>query len=71
MSNFAIATGALPPPPLGRISVQGKVPKHGVIIVARRRWHVGVTCAGKIVTVHVEEAPKRVTLVHDLHRRRT
>ena len=41
--------------------MQRKVPKDGVIMVTRQRLRVGVTYAGKIVTVYVEDTHFRVT----------
>ena len=56
-----IATAELPAPAPGPISVQRKVPRDGVIMVARQRLRVGRAYAGKIVTVHVEDNHFRVT----------
>jgi hypothetical protein len=56
-----IAAAPLPPPAPGPVSVQRKVPRDGVIMVTRQRLRVGVTYAGKIVTVHVEDTHFRVT----------
>jgi hypothetical protein len=41
--------------------VQRKVPRDGVVIVARQRLRIGRTCTGKIVTIHVEDTHFRVT----------
>jgi hypothetical protein len=56
-----IAVAALPPPAPGPVSVQRKVPKDGVIMVTRQRLRAGATCAGKIVTVHVEDTHFRIS----------
>jgi hypothetical protein len=56
-----IAAAALPAPVPGPVSVHRKVPKDGVIMVARQRLRVGASYAGKIVTVHVEDTHFRVT----------
>ncbi len=56
-----IATGQLPPPAAGPISVQRKVPQDGVVMVARQRLRIGRTYLGKIVTIHVEDTHFRVT----------
>ena len=45
----------------GPVSVRRKVLRDGVIVVTRERLRVGVTYAGKIVTVHVEDTYFRVT----------
>ncbi|WP_123028655.1 IS481 family transposase [Mycolicibacterium stellerae] len=55
------ATSALPaPPPAGPQSVQRRVPKDGVVMVAGQRLRVGRTHAGTIVTVVVEDHHFRV-----------
>ncbi|MGU3497942.1 IS481 family transposase [Mycobacterium sp. C31M] len=55
------ATTALPsPPPAGPQSVQRRVPKDGVVMVAGQRLRVGRTHAGMIVTVVVEDHHFRV-----------
>ncbi len=55
------ATTALPsPPPAGPQSVQRRVPKDGVVMVAGQRLRVGRTHAGTIVTVIVEDHHFRV-----------
>ncbi|MGV3703607.1 Mu transposase domain-containing protein [Mycolicibacterium parafortuitum] len=55
------ATTALPPPPpAGPQSVQRRVPKDGVVMVAGQRLRVGRTHAGMIVTVVVEDHHLRV-----------
>lgn len=56
-----ITTAPLPAPAAGPISVQRKVPRDGVVMVARQRLRVGRTYAGKIVTIHVEDTHFRVT----------
>ncbi|TNC28632.1 hypothetical protein FG385_05080 [Amycolatopsis alkalitolerans] len=56
-----IATTQLPAPAPGPISVQRKVPRDGVIMVARQRLRIGTVYAGKIVTIHVEDTHFRVT----------
>jgi hypothetical protein len=56
-----IAATQLPPPPAGPVSVQRKVPRDGVIMVARQRLRVGRTYADKIVNVHVEDTHFRIT----------
>jgi hypothetical protein len=48
-------------PAAGPISVQRKVPRDGVVMVARQHLRVGRTCTGKIVTIHVEDTHFRVT----------
>lgn len=52
----------LPPAPAA-ISVERKVPRDGVVMVARQRLRVGRTHAGRIVTIYVEDTHFRVT--HD------
>lgn len=55
------ATSALPPPPpAGPQSVQRRVPKDGVVMVAGQRLRVGRTHAGTIVTIVVEDHHFRV-----------
>jgi biopolymer transport protein ExbB len=55
------AASALPaPPPAGPQSVQRRVPKDGVVMVAGQRLRVGRTQAGIIVTVVVEDHHFRV-----------
>ncbi|WP_404822798.1 Mu transposase domain-containing protein [Mycolicibacterium baixiangningiae] len=55
------ATSPLPsPPPAGPQSVQRRVPKDGVVMVAGQRFRVGRTHAGTIVTVVVEDHHFRV-----------
>jgi transposase InsO family protein len=56
-----IAASQLPPPAPGPMRVQRKVPRDGVVMVARQRLRVGRTYAGKIVTIHVEDTHFRVT----------
>ena len=54
-------TSTLPaPPPAGPQSVQRRVPKDGVVMVAGQRLRVGRTHAGLIVTVVVEDHHFRV-----------
>jgi hypothetical protein len=52
-----VATTQQPAPPTGPMSVQRKVPRDGVVMVARQRLRIGRTYAGNIVTIHVEAAP--------------
>jgi biopolymer transport protein ExbB len=55
------ASSPLPaPPPAGPQSVQRRVPKDGVVMVAGQRLRVGRTHAGTIVTVVVEDHHFRV-----------
>lgn len=57
------ATSALsppPPPPTGHQSVQRRLPKDGVVMVAGQRLRVGRTHAGTIVTIVVEDHHFRV-----------
>jgi len=55
------ATSPLPPPPpAGPQSVQRRVPKDGVFMVAGQRLRVGRTYAGTIVTVVVDDHHFRV-----------
>ena len=55
------AASALPsPPPAGPQSVQRRVPKDGVVMVAGQRIRVGRTHAGTIVTIVVEDHHFRV-----------
>ncbi|CAN5817687.1 IS481 family transposase [soil metagenome] len=55
------ATSPLPaPPPAGPQSVQRRVPKDGVVMVAGQRFRVGRTHAGTIVTIVVEDHHFRV-----------
>ena len=55
------ATSPLPsPPPAGPQSVQRRVPKDGVVMVAGQRLRVGRTHAGTIVTIVVEDHHFRV-----------
>jgi transposase InsO family protein len=56
-----IAATQLPPQPAGPMSVQRKVPRDGVVMVARQRLRIGRTYTGKIVTIHVEDTHFRVT----------
>jgi transposase InsO family protein len=56
-----IAASQLPPQPAGPMSVQRKVPRDGVVMVARQRLRIGRTYTGKIVTIHVEDTHFRVT----------
>jgi transposase InsO family protein len=56
-----IAASQIPPPAPGPMSVQRKVPRDGVVMVARQRLRVGRTYTGKIVTIHVEDTHFRVT----------
>jgi hypothetical protein len=56
-----IAASHLPPRPAGPMSVQRKVPRDGVVMVARQRLRIGRTYARKIVTIHVEDTHFRVT----------
>jgi transposase InsO family protein len=52
-----------PPPPAGQVRVQRRVPRDGVVMVARQRLRVGAAHAGKVVTVVVEDTHLRV--LHD------
>ncbi len=61
ISGARLATTEQPPPAPGPISVQRKVPREGVIMVARERLRIGRTYAGKIVTIYVEDTHFRVT----------
>jgi biopolymer transport protein ExbB len=55
------ATSPLPlPPPAGPQSVQRRIPKDGVVMVAAQRLRVGRTHAGTIVTIVVEDHHFRV-----------
>jgi hypothetical protein len=56
-----IAATQLPPQPAGPMSVQRKVPRDGVVMVARQRLRIGRTYTGKIVTIHVQDTHFRVT----------
>jgi hypothetical protein len=56
-----IAASQLPPQATGPMSVQRKVPRDGVVMVARQRLRIGRPYAGKIVTIHVEDTHFRVT----------
>lgn len=61
LKGARLATTALPaPPPAGPQSVQRRVPKDGVVMVAGQRLRVGRTHAGTIVTVVVEDHHFRV-----------
>ena len=61
LSGVRPATAPLPPPPpAGPQSVQRRVPKDGVIMVAGQRLRVGRTHTGTIVTVVVEDHHFRV-----------
>ncbi len=61
-----IVTAPLPPRPVaGPQQVQRRVPRDGVIMVARQRLRVGRTHAGKTVTVLAEDTHFHVT--HDGH----
>ncbi|MEU5426867.1 IS481 family transposase [Streptomyces olivoreticuli] len=55
-----VAATDLPPPPAA-VSVERKVPRDGVVMVARQRLRVGRTYAGRIVTIYVEDTHFRVT----------
>ncbi|MCJ0872551.1 IS481 family transposase [Streptomyces sp. AP-93] len=57
-----LAAEELPPPVVGAIRVERKVPVDGVIMVARQRLRVGRTYAGETVTIHVEDTYFRITL---------
>ncbi|WFB05610.1 IS481 family transposase [Streptomyces sp. LX-29] len=57
-----VADTELPATAPGPISVERKVPRDGVVMVARQRLRVGRTYAGKIVTIYVEDTHFRVTL---------
>lgn len=57
-----VVTGEFPPPAVGAVRVERKVPADGVIMVARQRLRVGRTYAGELVTVHVEDTYFRITL---------
>lgn len=55
------ATSVLPPPPpAGPQSMQRRVPKDGVVMVAGQRLRVGRTHSGTIVTIVVEDHHLRV-----------
>ena len=54
------AATQLPPPPTA-VTVERKVPRDGVVMVARQRLRVGRTYAGRIVTIYVEDTHFRVT----------
>jgi transposase InsO family protein len=56
-----VATTQQPAPPPGPMSVQRKVPRDGVVMVARQRLRIGRTYAGNIVTINVEDTHFRVT----------
>jgi transposase InsO family protein len=56
-----IAATQQPPAAPGPMSVQRKVPRDGVVMVARQRLRIGRTYTGKIVTIHVEDTHFRVT----------
>ncbi|WP_433206426.1 IS481 family transposase [Nocardia sp. CA-107356] len=56
-----IVDAPLPAPAPGPISVHRKVPRDGVVMVARQRLCVGRAQAGKIVTIHAEDTHFRVT----------
>lgn len=61
LSGSRPATAPLPPPPpAGPQSVQRRVPKDGVIMVAGQRLRVGRTHVGTIVTVVVDDHHFRV-----------
>jgi transposase InsO family protein len=61
LSGTRPATSTLPPPPpAGPQSVQRRVPKDGVVMVAGQRLRVGRTHAGTIVTVVVDDHHFRV-----------
>jgi hypothetical protein len=55
-----LATGALPVPPAGPVSVERRVPAEGVIMVTRQRIRVGRAHAGKTVTVILEDTHLRM-----------
>ncbi|RKT09238.1 integrase-like protein [Streptomyces sp. 1114.5] len=55
-----VAATQLPPAPAA-VSVERKVPRDGVVMVARQRLRVGRTYAGRIVTIYVEDTHFRVT----------
>lgn len=50
-----------PPPAPAAVSVERKVPTDGVVMVARQRLRVGLTYAGRIVSIYVEDTHFRVT----------
>lgn len=56
-----IAASQSPPQAAGPIRVLRKVPRDGVVMVARQRLRVGRTYADKIVTIHVEDTHFRIT----------
>lgn len=56
-----IAASQSPPRASGPVCAQRKVPKDGVVMVARQRLRVGRTYSGKIVTIYVEDTHFRVT----------
>jgi hypothetical protein len=56
-----VASTQQPAPPTGPMSVQRKVPRDGVVMVARQRLRIGRPYAGNIVTIHVEDTHFRVT----------
>jgi transposase InsO family protein len=61
LSGARPATSPLPPPPpAGPQSVQRRVPKDGVVMVAGQRLRVGRTYAGTIVTIVVDDHHFRV-----------
>ncbi|GAB3038233.1 hypothetical protein MBOU_25290 [Mycobacterium bourgelatii] len=61
LSGARPAQSALPPPPpAGPQSVQRRVPKDGVVMVAGQRLRVGRTHAGTIVTIVIDDHHYRV-----------
>jgi transposase InsO family protein len=61
LMGVRVAAPQLPPPPSGGVSVERKVPRDGVVMVARQRLRVGRTHAGRIVTIYVGDTHFRVT----------
>jgi len=55
-----LASQPLPPPPAGPVRVERRIPKDGVVMVARQQIRVGRTHAGKTVTIVVEDTHLRV-----------
>ena len=53
----------LPPPPVGPIQVERRVPAGGVVMVTRHRIRIGRTYAGKTVTSLIEDTCLRI--LHD------
>jgi hypothetical protein len=56
-----VASTQQPAPPTGPMSVQRKVPRDGVVMVARQRLRIGRPYADNMVTIHVEDTHFRVT----------